>query len=324
MMRGEVALAMLDGSPDGLMIVDADGLVMYANNAITELFGYPHDELISMPVEALMPSDMRERHVANREEYIKDPVPRPMESGLELSALRRDGSYFLVEISLSPTEIDGQPVVIAAVRDVSQRRATAKRVALLIERERIARDLHDMVIQRILAAGLSLEAVAGLAEPRVVRDRIDGVVDALDATIRELRNAIFQLGINDLGQSLSGHLASVVNERTEQLGFEPTLSLGAGIDDLRDSVGEQLVAAVIESLSNVARHADATEVHITAGVDDGELMLSVVDNGVGISGVPKPSGGVSNIVWRATELGGTCVVESNRPSGTAITWRVPV
>ena len=79
-----------------------------------------------------------------------------------------------------------------------------------------------------------------------------------------------------------------------------------------------------ESLSNVARHANATASEVTILLDNGELRLTVSDNGVGIVGSPKPNGGLSNIVWRATELGGSCLVQAGSPTGTVISWHVPV
>ena len=139
-----------------------------------------------------------------------------------------------------------------------------------------------------------------------------------------MRSAIFQLGVPDARQSLVAHLAAVVDGRSEHLGFAPILRIIGDIDTVPDFVGEQLVATVTESLSNVARHANATQAEVTVVLDEGVLRLTVSDDGVGIARSPKPNGGLSNIVWRATELGGTCLVQAGQPTGTVISWHVPV
>jgi two-component system sensor histidine kinase DevS len=324
MIGDSVAGAMLDASPDGVLLVRADGSIAFANSAASELFGHERVDLSAMLVEDLMPSDVRDSHVLRRNSYNAEPSSRPMDTGLQLFAERGDAALIPVEISLSPVTVDDEVCTIVTVRDVSERRETIAKVALLSERERIARDIHDMVIQRLFAAGMSLQAVVGMAEPPMVSERVSSVVGELDDTIRELRSAIFQLGVPDARQSLVAHLAAVVDARTKHLGFTPELRIIGDIDTVPDFVGEQLIATVTESLSNVARHANATASEVTVVLDDGALRLTVSDNGVGIAGSPKPNGGLSNIVWRATELGGSCLVQAGSPTGTVISWHVPV
>ncbi len=323
MIRDSIAAAMLDASPDGVLLVRADGTIAFNNAAAADLFGYSSEQLAAMVVEELLPPDVRRGHVDRRTGYRQAPTRRPMDTGLQLYAQRADASLVPVEISLSPITIDGDVCTIATIRDVTDRRETAAKLALLTERERIARDIHDMVIQRIFASGMSLQAVVNVAEPPMVAERVSKVVDELDDTIRELRSAIFRLGLPDVKQSLVAHLAAVVDERRRHLGFTPDLYVEGDIDSVPDFVAEQLVATVVESLSNVARHANATSVKVTVVLADGVVRLMVADNGVGITGTPKPNGGLSNIVWRATELGGSCTVEAGDP-GTVIAWHVPV
>ncbi len=319
-----VGAAMVEASPDGMLLVASSGEIMFANSAASELFGYVVGGLQGVLVEALMPPTVRADHVDRRIGYMQTATSRPMDTGLELFAQRADSSLVPVEISLSPIVVEGDLFTIVTVRDVSERRRAAAQLALLGERERIARDIHDMVIQRLFAAGMQLQAVSSMAEPPAVAERMNSVVDELDDTIRELRNAIFQLGIPDASQSLANHVAAVVGGRRQQLGFVPELAITGEIDGVPDFVGEQLIATVTESLSNIARHANATEARVDVSLVDGTLQLTVADNGSGIAGTPKPSGGLSNIVWRATELGGSCTVRSGDPSGTVIAWHVPV
>ena len=324
MLADSLAGAMLDASPDGVLLIRADGSIDWANAAAADLFGRSRDDLPGMVVEELMPSNVRKSHVARRQGYNLAPTRRPMDTGLQLFAERGDTSLVPVEISLSPITVGDEKCTIVTVRDVSERSETIAKMALLSERERIARDIHDMVIQRLFAAGMSLQAVVGMTEHPMVAERVANVVDELDETISELRGAIFKLGVPEARQSLMAHLAAVVEARSANLDFAPELRILGDLDTVPDFVGEQLVATLTEALSNVARHARATACKVTILLGNGELRLTVSDNGVGIVGSPKPNGGLSNIVWRATELGGTCLVQAGSPTGTEICWHVPI
>jgi signal transduction histidine kinase len=246
-----------------------------------------------------------------------------MGTGLELFAQHSSGEMFPVEISLSPCVIEDALFTIATIRDVSDRQESASRMAMLQDRERIARDLHDMVIQRLFAAGMNLQAVQSSAQPQMVADRIASTIIELDDTIRELRAAIFRLGQHDERRTLSAQITELVHERARHLGFEPSLRLVGEIDQLPDFIADQLVATVTEGLSNVVRHANATDAEVRIECVAGTLTLKISDNGVGIPSAPKRSGGLSNMMWRAAELGGTCTVGQNDPDGTQLLWNVP-
>jgi PAS domain S-box-containing protein len=322
--RAELAGALIDSSPDGLLLIDADGVIRVANPVARALFGLSEDEMVGSSVDELVPPEFRGSHHQRRASYTDAPTSRPMGTGLELFAQHSSGEMFPVEISLSPCTIEGVLYTIATVRDVSDRQESASRLAMLQDRERIARDLHDMVIQRLFAAGMTLQAVQSSAQPQMVADRIGSTITELDDTIRELRAAIFRLGQQGERRTLSAQLTELVHERSRHLGFEPTLRLVGEVDMLPDFIADQLVATVTEGLSNVVRHANATaaEVHIERVAD--ALSLQISDDGVGIPSQPKRSGGLSNMMWRAAELGGSCTVSPNEPAGTRLTWHVPV
>ncbi len=248
------ARALIESCPDGLMLVDEDGTIIVANPVLAEMFGRP--DLVGSCVDDLVPPEFRDVHAGHRSRYGAHPAVRPMGSGPRLFAEHADGRMFPVEISLSPVTIDDRQHTIATVRDVTDRQESATEMAMLQDRERIARDLHDMIIQRLFAAGMSLQAVQSQALPPVA-ERIASVIDELDDTIRELRAAIFRLGHQTERRSLSAQLTELVHDRARHLGFEPELRLGGDIDDLPEFIADQLVATVSEGLSNIVRHANA-------------------------------------------------------------------
>ncbi len=320
----KLAEALIESSPDGLLLIDANGIIALANPKVAAMFGRPVDDLIGTSVDQLVPVEFRNAHSGRRASYSDRPAVRSMGTGLQLFGEHARGNMFPVEISLSPVTIDNTVQTIATIRDVSDRQEVAAQMAMLRDRERIARDLHDMVIQRLFAAGMNLQAVQGSAQPPMVAERIATTISELDDTIRELRAAIFQLGQHDGRRSLSAQITELVHDRARHLGFEPTLNLASDLDLLPDFIADQLVATVTEGMSNVVRHAEASSTEISIVFNSEAVSLIIDDNGVGLPNEPKRSGGLSNMMWRAAELGGSCTVGANEPGGTRLEWQIPV
>jgi signal transduction histidine kinase len=209
-------------------------------------------------------------------------------------------------------------------------RAEAERLSLLEDRDRIARDLHDLVIQRLYATGMSLEGTMPMITRPEVASRITNAVDAMDETIKEIRATIFQLQTPEAvtGPGLRGEILALVDEMTDMLGFAPSLRLGAGLGgDIRPEVAEQALAALREALSNAARHAHASQVDVTVDAgSDGMLTVQVTDDGTGIPAEGRRSG-LRNLADRAEKLGGELRLEPADPDaskpGTRLEWRVP-
>jgi PAS domain S-box-containing protein len=321
----DLAGALLNASPDGVLLVDASGRIRLANPASEEIFGRSAAELTGMVVEELVPVEQRATHLQLREGFANDPHDRPMRTGLRMLAEHSERGVFPVEISLSVFTVDDELLTIAAVRDVSDREESNARVALSDERERIARDLHDLVIQRIFGAGMTLQATVDLVDSPTVRDRMSAVIDDLDETIHEVRAAIFRLSHVTDAPTLSERIRVLTEERARHLPFTPQLTVDEEVDELPGYIAEQVEATLAEALSNVARHSSATEatIEVLFGRDK-SLTVRVDDNGVGIAATPKPYGGLSNMMWRAAELGGTCSVSPSTPTGTRLVWKVPV
>ena len=210
--------------------------------------------------------------------------------------------------------------------ELAQHRHDSERLAVLQDRDRIARDLHDLVIQRLYATGMSLQGTAPLITRPDVADRVGSAVDALDETIKEIRSTIFSLqSQSDVKQhGLRAKILEVVEEMTVPLGFAPSLRLVGPLDEeLPREVGEHLLSALREALSNAARHAGASRVDVTVDGDGDELVLRVRDNGKGLSGSTRRSG-LANLADRASELGGMLRVGPAEGGGTDLEWRAPV
>jgi signal transduction histidine kinase len=214
--------------------------------------------------------------------------------------------------------------------ELAATRAEAQRVLLYEDRDRIARDLHDLVIQRLFATGMSLEGTMPMITRPEVASRITNAVDAMDETIKDIRATIFALQAPDpAGQpDLRGDVVALVEEMTPMLGFAPSLRLGAGLAaPISSGLGEQVLAALREALSNAARHAGASQVDVTVDVDaDGILAVQVVDDGTGIPASAHRSG-LRNLARRAEKLGGELRLQPAHPGaaapGTRLEWRVP-
>jgi signal transduction histidine kinase len=201
-------------------------------------------------------------------------------------------------------------------------------LVLLEDRERIARDLHDTVIQRLFATGLTLQAAQALAVLPAVADRLRQAVDDIDLVIRQIRTTIFELNPSTAEAGLRRQALGICNEASRVLGFDPFLTFDGPVDTaVPEAVGESLLLVLREALANVARHAHGTRVDVELAVrsDPPAVRLVVSDNGVGMAGGGRPSGyGLGNMRARAEALGGDIAVASEVGRGTTITLDVPL
>ncbi len=205
---------------------------------------------------------------------------------------------------------------------VRRARDDQQRLAVLEDRDRIGRDLHDLIIQRLFAIGLGLQSTSRLTDRPEVTDRLDSAVDDLDATIKDIRRSIFALGSLDEAADIQAEVTRMVDRAVATLTFRPTLVFEGPVRSLVSAVVAPDVLAVLgEALSNAARHAGATAVSVTLAVGD-TVTLTVTDNGVGLpAGVVES--GLSNMRQRAEMLGGHCHVTGERGAGTTVVWSVP-
>jgi signal transduction histidine kinase len=200
-------------------------------------------------------------------------------------------------------------------------------LSVLDDRERIGRDLHDRVVQRLFALGMGLQATKRLPDLELVRERVDRAIDDVDATISEIRTTIFELGDTALPGGLRQGVLALVNEMTPPLGTRPEVSFSGPVDNIvPQQVADHLLAVLREALTNAAKYAHATRVLVSLQATD-DVVLTVTDNGVGVDPTrtsDHPGLGLKNLRNRAEKLGGTFKLAPANGGGTTMTWRVPL
>jgi signal transduction histidine kinase len=290
-------------------------------------------------VLGLLVTDPRPRRIADIGAHPASagfpPHHPPMTSFLGVPIMVRDqvfGNLYLTEkqgaaeFSQSDEEL---VVALAGAAGVAIENARLhqrlEQLAVLGERERIARDLHDTVIQRLFATGMGLQSLVGRMEGSDLRERLQQAVDELDETIREIRITIFDLEARDaVKDGLRARVLSLVGEATATLGFAPKVHMDGPLDAATDAATqEELLKTLREALSNVARHANASGIEVLLHAASGTITLRVADNGVGLAKDAQRGHGIDNMQARAESLGGVCDLSARRGGGTVVTWRVP-
>ncbi|MEU0357625.1 GAF domain-containing protein [Streptomyces cyaneofuscatus] len=229
------------------------------------------------------------------------------------------------------TEADLEPLLAfagqaALALELAVRRRDAEHVALLEDRDRIARDLHDLAIQRLFATGMTLQSTARLIEHTGAAERVARAVDDLDETIKIIRSTIFGLRARDDGpaSSLRARASRAVGDAVTSLGFPPRLSMEGLLDtDVPLDVAEHVVAALGELLSNAARHAHAGRVEVSLKATADEVILTVSDDGRGIPEQSRRSG-LDNLAERARQAGGALELSTPDGGGSRLVWRAPL
>lgn len=239
-----------------------------------------------------------------------------------LTVSRRPGSPGFTDADLEMAfAFAGQAgVAIEVVRAREDRR----RLELSRDRARIARDLHDHVIQRLFGAGLSLQAISATVDAEA-SSAIETQIDAVDAAIKDIRTVIFALGSGD--RARGGHprdrILNVVSEMSTGMTMTPRITFEGPLDSLVSTpLADDLTAVLRECLTNIAKHADAERVEVDLSIDSGVVTLTVEDDGRGIP-PSVPLSGLANMTERAQLRGGTCTIEPRAGGGTRVAWSAP-
>ena len=335
MLSSDEYRAIFDASPDGLLVVDRDGVIRAANPRVEELFGWGTDELLGQSVDVLVPESVGEAHTAHRSRFVADPHNRPMGVGLDLRGKRKDGSTFPVEISLSPWRPpDGDLRIICTVRDVSDYRrlqdfSEGALRATEDERQRIARELHDDTAQRLATLILRIRRLAmepdALARATLLENVRAEVVDATEG-VKRMARGLRPPEIEELGLALA--VTAHVRSLREGADFEVETELGAVEPFLSDTAKLAVYRIIQEALSNARRHAQTEGALVRLYLEGTKVVAEIVDEGKGflVSRAVEGGGGLGlvGMTERATMVGGMLTVDSVPGEGTSVRLTVPM
>lgn len=291
----------------GLLIVDAQPIRLPDLRAHPDSFGFPPHH---PPMSSFLGAPIRVRGEVFGNLYLTDKMS--------------DEEFSDVDEEL----VIGLAAAAGAAIESARLHARVQELALVEDRERIARDLHDTVIQRLFATGLSLQGTVPMVRnsPDGAEARLEQAVDDLDLTVRHIRSAIFALeSSRSSREGLRGRVLALTREAAGPLGFEPTVFFDGPVDaSVPDGHEAEVLATLREALSNAAKHAHGTRVDVEVIATDTDLVVRVSDDGVGIADPATLTGhGLKNMAARAQRLGGRFDLQLGPPSGTRIEWQVP-
>ncbi|MCK9284230.1 MAG: PAS domain S-box protein [Rhodocyclaceae bacterium] len=336
----------IDSVMDAIVAIDEAQLIVMFNPAAERMFGFSMHEAIGSPLVRLIPERLREGHPESVDKFMHSDISsRSMAPHIEITGLRADGREFPIESTISHTLVGGRRQLTAVLRDVTERhRAEAELRAMNQqlrglssslqnvreqERTRIARELHDELGQQLTGLKLDLSWLSSrLKEGReATPEKVDSMRRLLDATIASVRRISSELRpliLDDLG--FGEAISWQVGEFNKRTGIGIVLDLPATEYVKDDVLATALFRIVQESLTNIARHANAAHVEINLYIDMGNIVLKVFDNGRGFApGRGQGAGfGLVSMRERATALGGRFVVVSSPGAGTSIEVVVPL
>jgi PAS domain S-box-containing protein len=338
---------LLQTAAQGILAVDAGGIIRIANPASEAMFGYGAGELVGQPVDMLVPPGLRERHAGHRATYMTAPRTRAMGTGLELVASRKDRSTFPVEVSLSHVATAEGGLVVVFITDITERKTAAdalrdRELALRAltariltaqedERRRVARELHDDVTQRLATLSIELGALTsqGVEAGDDLRARLRAAqrrVIQMSEDVRRVAHALHPAMLEDLG--LGTALKALCEEQSEihrvAIRFDGEEPRDSGIDPARAA---SLYRLAQEAIANAVQHGHATAIDVALRTGPDTVQLEVRDNGVGFDGnAPKARAGLgmTSMRERVNLEHGTLTVQSKPGQGTLVTAIVPL
>jgi signal transduction histidine kinase len=237
-----------------------------------------------------------------------------------LLTVRRPGALTFDDLELQMVSLFAGQAMLALERTTNQ--SARREIEALAERDRIAQDLHDHVIQRLFAVGLAMETTHQLSNAPSVTRRLGDHVDQVYQVIDEIRSAIFDLQTQPAHSQLRTTLHQVITDLTADSSLQTTIRMSGPLNALPDDLVKHVRAVVREAVSNVVRHADASDLSVTISVDD-NVVIDVTDDGVGIAETVATSG-LHNLQIRATAVGGTCTAGRIESGGTKLLWAAPL
>jgi PAS domain S-box-containing protein len=342
---------LFESAPNGVLVVDDNGLMVLASQKIEGQFGYLPDELIGHPVEMLVPERLREGHSSLGRVFRISLESGDRGADRELFGRRKDGSEFPIEISLNPITTGNGNFVMAIIIDISSRVLSEQRLSAALterddlrrrfmqaqedERLRLAHELHDQTAQILTAALLELKVHElqltddGRNRARMLRISLEQMGKTLHRIAWELRPA----SIDELG--LTSALGNYIAEWSHQYAIEADFHCGySRLDSISDEKRTAIYRIVQEALTNIAKHATgATSVSVVIDCSGSILRLTIEDNGAGFDAMPATQAagerregglGLAGMRERLTLIGGEFEIESSGGAGTTIYARLPL
>ena len=346
--REEFAL-FFDSAPNGVVLVDHNGIVLLTNAPLERMFGYTQTDLLGQPVETLIPNQLRAAHVEHRQAFVRSPVPRVMGTERNLLGRRKDGSEFPIEVGLYPITIQTAQYIMATVIDITERSRAAKALSNALternrlrrhlmrsaedERLRLSHELHDQTGQTLTAATLAAKEVENFvdADGRQRLTKLNALLDQMGRTLHKVAWELRPASIDELG--LAAMLDNYVTDWSDQTGVAAEFyGKGEDIDNLPDEVRTTIYRVIQEALTNIAKHAsEANQVSVVISRAGTVLQLTIDDNGDGFDlaeklGTPSKYGslGIPSMRERLSMIGGTLEIESSEGIGTTVFARIPI
>ena len=333
-------------APDAVVVINEEGRITRANAQMEAMFGYSREELFSKPVEILMPEHYRGQHEGHRTRYMADPRARPMGACLDLQGRRKDGSGFPVDVLLSPLETSEGSLVIAVIRDVTERkraeeelkrsRQQLRNLALRLEaareeeRARVAREIHDQLGQALTALQMDVAYLDRRLPPgeQALHEKTETMSNLIDHTIRTMQSLVTSLRpplLDNFG--LTAAVEWEVQQFQARAGIRCALDVSPPELTVAPARATTVFRILQEALTNVARHAHATEVSVELKETAEHLTLEVKDNGKGVTAeqlTHPQSIGLLGMRERALSCGGEVTINGAPGEGTTVVMRMPL
>jgi two-component system sensor kinase len=344
---GERLNGILQSAMDAIIAVDERQRIVMFNAAAEKVFRCPAKEAIGGQLERFIPERFRAAHRVHIEQFGRTGVTtRMMGARLDLWGLRADGEEFPIDASISQIVVGGSRFYTVILRDITERKraetnlqrshqelralSASMNEVREAERARIARELHDELAQSLTALKMDVSWLSNRLPPedgraRTKVERMKGLVDSTVTSVRRLAHDLRPAMLDDLG--LVPAIEHLLHEFSERTGIVVELDADANAVEFREPLTTSVYRMVQEALTNVARHAHATEVRVTIRADGDDLVVSACDNGIGIAPAKLQGGkslGILGIKERARTLGGAAEIYTVREGGTTVEIRVPV